>query len=872
MRRRDEDKRKYYDDAHSRFVTDYVTLAKRNDGDYMGVPRSGNSNAWLPILNKGFFTYPVVPRSIRSKTATAVSTDIQLDISSAIKTPEKKAGAELAQNLYRYEEERHWTERVETMIAMLGQIGRFCAILTEKDGEEGLTVGYEEKTKNGWLQTQDDLIGCVSCGATYSPEQLGFEPPEYDAEGKVISSQNGNIPKREKDGIAGGSKESFEHSSWDGDAPRIDAHEKENIAVAPNGATYDNPDEMLADYPPRPQPREYDLQSKKCLNPECESTNLGINQSAQYEPGLMPTGEKDPIKAAQINQKVISSLLIRFDDIHTIGFDWQKSHWFNYHPLESLYEILADCPELEDKIRGGDWSEWSDSARWFYELTKQNGNLGAPASSQQSALDELVEANYWFYQPIMCHGWTEPDGSGYELIKNGETVFSIQPGETIEAATKRSFNTDDFRGVMVKMVGKEIVDVKNVSFLDLFTLVGWMLSVTSHAPTGEERLIQLQDAATRVFSMVYSCVQRLAVPKGWADGRVWNREDLLNQTPGAWIMSKQDINPDDLRNGIAGSVGYITPPNPSNLIDVFINLIIQIAKEESGIFDETVGSNNSQNQTAAGRATALNQSLNLMTPTQKAKKEGKIAWTRVILKLWQTMPDEAFVLIKGTYEEEWKAADIAAFKAMDIDRELVIKAVEGTDVPKTRPQQLVNFQIAAGMGLLAPNPAIDPELQQYILKNVLGIDFDMNNLEADRRLAARRLEAMHEITDGMAKQAGLGYDQLIDVATDPATGAPTRKLHADILMTYAQDLRTKVRQEDNHAAFAGFYIDQLKGVTGGREPREVDVLILENALDMHNQMIAEKARTEALANTMANAPSMPPPIDGAPQTKQSAQQ
>ena len=854
MARRDEETREYYDDAHWKLVTDFITMSKRNSGDYMGVMRQNRRNNWLGVLNKGFVTYPVIPRSIRSKTATAVSTDVGLEITSTLQTPEKKAGAELAKNIYLYEEERGWTERVETLIALHGQLGKFAAILTETDENGAITVGSNDLTAPGWMKTGDDIICCLNCASEYTPDQLGLQPLQGGAaeNKRTINADSPNYDHPES--VAPDLKQAQNFPNVPENVPE---NVLENVAEKTN--------EISADYPPKPENDKYDLTNAVCRNPDCGSMNLGVKETAQYRQSEIPTGEIEAIRAAKITNTVISPLLIRFDDVHTVGFDWTKAHWFNYHPLESRYEIINDCPELEDRIGGGDWANWSDASRWHYELSKSEGNTGAPSRRQLGTINELVEVNYWFYQPVKCHGWTEPDGMGWELIKNGESVFSIKPGESIKDACLRSFNTDKFDGLMVKMVGKEIVDVKNVSFLDLFTLVGWVLSATSHVPVGEEKLIQLQDAATRVFSMVYSCVQRLSIPKGWADGRVWNKDDLLDSQVGKWIMSKQDMNPSDLPRGIQGSIGYIAPPNPSNLVEIFIQLIIQIAKEESGIYDETVGNANSMNTTKGGREVALTQSLGLMSPTQKAKKEGKIAWTRVILKLWQQMPDEAFVLIKGTYEEEWKQTDIEAFKGLDIDGEIVIKAIEGTDIPKTRPQQLENFSVAAQMGLLSPNPGIQPELQQYILKNVLGIDFDMDNIEADRRLASRRLEAMHDIVDKYAQQVG-GYDKLIQIVPDPVSGIDKRVIQESVLFSIAQDVRTKPRQEDNHAAFAGYYTDQIKGVTGAREPREIDVMILENALDMHNQLIAEKAKNEQLAGMMAqqgaNAMNPPPPVAG----------
>ncbi len=835
IRARNDEKKKAYDESHWEHISDYVTMCKRNAGDYLGIMRTDRRNMWNPVKSQAFVTYPAVRRAIHSKTSTSLATNIQLDIQPVLKLPEKKAGAELAMNIYKYSEENDWTERVETLIAMLGQIGKYAAILTEKEENGGLTVGYRDIEKEGWIKSQDLEIGCMDCGATFTPDQLGIEAK---------------------------SPESYPENSPESTPAPVEMESKPESG-----------------YPERPQSPEFDLSGATCMNPDCNSTRLGIATPEDYREGMIPTGEKEAIRAAKIKSTVISSLLIRYDDLHTIGFDWEKAHWFNYHPIETEYELFENHPELKDKILKKDFTGWSDSTRWYYELTKDGGNISNLGQARRDSYNDLAEVDYWFYQPVMCGGWTEPDG--WKLERNGKEVFTIDKGETIEKAFKRQFEPEfegqefKFKGCMLKMVGEEITEIRNISFIELFTLIGWNLSVTSHMPTGEEQLLPLQDAFTKLLSGLFSLALRASNPKGVVDGRKFNKEEFLDNTPGKWISTKQDMNPDEHQRNVTDGAGYIVPPNPPQFVLELINLLIQLNKELSGVYDETVGNANAQNITKGGRELALNQSLGLQAVNAKLKKEGKINWTRLRLKLWQTFPDEAFVLIKGTFEEEWKADDIKAFKELDVDSELLINAVEGSDIPKTPHGQMQNLEIAMQMGLLGEEIPIAPEVKQFILKQGLGLDFDIGNYEADRRLAGRRLEAMNLIAKGFAVEHKVGYDQLvvIEFVPDPLSGEefPVRKLHPDLIMTYAQDYRTKVDQEDNHLVFIGYYVDQKKGIIGSRNPKEVDVLILEQAIDFHNQIVAAKAgqlmKADKLANDATQPPMVPegPPVEGEPQ-------
>ncbi|MEQ1924136.1 MAG: hypothetical protein ABL952_16665, partial [Pyrinomonadaceae bacterium] len=434
-----------------------------------------------------------------------------------------------------------------------------------------------------------------------------------------------------------------------------------------------------------------------------------------------------------------------------------------------------------------------------------------------------------------------------------DVIFDIDAEETIEMAFKRREPDEEFRGLTVETWGEQIIDVKNESFLDVWTLFGWQPDASSAIPMGEERLNNLQDACTNVLSMIYSYVLRASNPKGVYDGKFFDEGQLTNNQPGQWIRAKPDIQT-DIDFDVKKKVGYLNPANPSSLVDIFVQLIIQISKEESGVFDETVGNTNQQNQTAKGREIAVNQSLGLMTPVVKSTKDGIIALARMLLKLWQRhMPDEAYRLVKGTYEDEWKPQDIEQFKALDIARDIKIDAIEGTDVPRTRSEYEQRYFAAVNMGMFDPANPIPLDIRVKIIKTLGLTDVDIDNYEADRRLAARRKDAMKSLMEDAAKATG-GYDKLIEIVVDPATitpenqtGLPKRVLVKDLKLMVAQDPRTKVCMEDNHLTFIGYYTDQLKGLRGSKEPREPDIMLLEDAIDSHRAMIAATSAQSASA-------------------------
>src|SRR5687768_12200397 len=76
--------RSSFDDAHYGRIEDFVVLAMRNKGAYFGAFSQRVKGQWNGRLGKGLVTYPVIPRAIRSKTATAISTDIRLDFKASV--------------------------------------------------------------------------------------------------------------------------------------------------------------------------------------------------------------------------------------------------------------------------------------------------------------------------------------------------------------------------------------------------------------------------------------------------------------------------------------------------------------------------------------------------------------------------------------------------------------------------------------------------------------------------------------------------------------------------------------------------------------------------------------------------------------------
>ena len=838
-----------YDSANRQRLADGVTMTMRNRSDYFGYfyNRSTNSR-WRPYTGKGMVTYPIIGRSVRAKTATACATRVQVDIEPVRSMPEKQAACDMAKNIVKYCREKLWNKQLEATLAELGQLHRFSFLYSTYREQGGVLIDIPEKEEKV-IKTGDTLYTCHNCGMQYGPEDLGIDDfaDEFKDQDLAASDEDDDqtISRAEpaSEEQYPGTEQPDEEQGEDPAQPDDENAEMEGEVVDPDGETAKTLDHAAG-----------------LTCPECQTNTLVLDQRARHEQITSLTGKYQRVDCGYMDTRVISPLLIRFDAYSSIGFQYKRATWFNYHPLVPAFELLAMAPHLAEKIQTGR-NNWSESARWHYDLSNNTSDAaGYTYHGKNYQLDELVEIECWWIAPHACLGWNEPEGwemPMFDVSPEGEimpvegSVITINAGETVEQACMRQFG--EFTGLLVLIHGDEVIGLGNEFFCEKWVGNGWKIDSQSAFPQGEENQLKLQDAATNCLGLYYSNVKRRAASTLVVDPRGGFDEKSIQNAgqPGGTIVrntTSQTIADQNWQHFL----GYLEPGELGASVYNFIQLIIEIAKEESGIFNETVGNVDNQ-ETLGGRKMALSQSLSLMTPTQQNKGETLVEQCYVWLELWQKYaPDEAYALIKGTYEEEWKPLDIAAFKDLDIRRELIATIVEGTDIPRTQTEMEQRFFAAVQIGLFQePNP-LPIQVRAKIIKGVLGIDMDIQNYESNKRLAARRYEFIKKELEVVTPEEAL------TITMDPS-GFPVRRLRPEIIASMAQDPRTAPRGTDVHLTFIEFYTDQINGLAGADQPNEVLIAALDEEISMHRAYVAAGAVQNAAVENIANQAGNPPP-------------
>jgi hypothetical protein len=814
-----------YDDDNRYLVTENVTMVKRDRSDYFGNfdeewldKRHPLQMTWKPQMSKGMVTYPVIRRSVNAKIATELATGIKLAIEPVRKDPQTESVAQKSESISAYFRRLVWDTSFDYAQSKMRQLGRLAYVYTSSNLEGGLEIPFPIMTEKPVMSGTFHL-GCQTCGAQVTPEEVGMTDPLADAQGRLDTAFEEN-----RRAIAG---MSMAKSNVEPDYTGV----YDEAAQIP-----DINDELYC-----PMCAEQGQQGM--LTPQANGVSW---QMAPFHDG---TYEKKP--TGTISSRLVSHLNTRVDEFNAIGFRLNNAHWFNFRFLMPTYQLEQMCGDDDTKkrkVKDRGSREWSDAVRWSYELMKKRGNVIPDVS--ESRVTHLTEVEIWWIQPVACDGWK--CDSEFQVGK-----WKIRPGQSI----CDSFGgKDKFVGLGVMVCGEELLKVFNEDFRKKWTGIAWTPDPYAYFPQGEERLLHLQDAATRVFTLIYSFSQRSAAPRTVAHRKYFTRDDLEAHVVGGIILSKAGT--DDKATGfdLKRYIFNLEAGELPQMMQAFVEMIVTIVKEESGVYDEVTGAGDQHNKTKGGREVALNRSLGLQLPQMQAKGQGLVNWTYQILEHAQEMEDHFFLLFTDEDEEEWTNDDIENFRNTDIRKELNVSVVEGSDVPRTREELEEAYLIAIQEGLFDPANPTPVDIRSIILK-IRGIDYDLDDFDANQRVANIRYDNIKRVLLDADPSSAIIMTPVIDPATgmpsvqiDPQTQQPGEpllqpSLHPKIINDLMTNPLTQVQEfADNHFVFIQFFKRKLFGVIGSRQINPVLMLGLNLYITAHRGYIAaEMARQVALS-------------------------
>ena len=598
-----------------------------------------------------------------------------------------------------------------------------------------------------------------------------------------------------------------------------------------------------------------------CQNPECGS--VGPRENAEITGGCpeggcgAPVTLTDPVVMPRMQvpdgydeqpggdteSVLFTSYEMKVDERNAKGGDLSKCRWVrnNYLVYRNELEMIRPWALLDGK--GGDWTEGLKQARALEITSAQTGD-GLNSTDGADDLDEdlLDYRRYWLSKKALA-GYVSPCD-----YKHGDEaygyVFEIKEGQTLDDVfLDEEGNPLPFEGLYVERQGEEILIYDNEDFLKKWTAGHWQMDATTFWGKAQEDLLDLQEMRIEMVNIFFQAGMSMSLPPLIIDGRMFDGEDFVND-PGAIVYTRKGF--DHATQPISDFIHQMFPQGPGSEMFGFYSLLVQSTDESSGVSPVSVGQGDPANKTAHGQQLLAQRSVGLLVPSQKNKAKAKVEWAYQQLELIQKYwTPGRYVPIKTKYGEEWKEADIEAFREINIREQLVIGYVEGTETPMSLDQRAQNVGVVLSSGLLE-NPAIPVQLKQMVFR-LAGIDYDIDNFEAEIRLCNARLRRMEKVIADY-EQRGLAWviDEEGMPAMDPYDN-PMVNLQAVKMVLNAPGCQV-IPESDNHAIHAEFYADQLKAEAAKDDADPFKIAVLRSRIQEQAFQASEGGKT---ANALA---------------------
>lgn len=522
--------------------------------------------------------------------------------------------------------------------------------------------------------------------------------------------------------------------------------------------------------------------------PECAGEMEVVEESESTAMPVMKGREKkEEKKTGNTVTEFIPAAEIRIDHMGTQGGRLKNALWLEHHHLVPSWKTGNDIKT----------SVISVPLRW--QLALQSGlDYYGGATVDADQVIEYVEQRDLYLRPEFLDQIEEVTAD-FEVGH-----FSIKAGQKLSEATYKGEPVGD-RVLCFKTVGRQILDVYPCNFKTFdeeFIYFSYNTNPSSFWGLFLTELLPMQDVVNYMFTLQVFHTRRNARTTLIADRDAFDAEDLERDL----AFTKE---------------GYVRQPGESigNLFNVvpalnlsgepmgIINMMMQYKGDIGGVQPTMVGgdASNQGYTTASGQMMAKNQSMMLLSAFSQSIARGKEAWVRKqLIEAQRTWSEEQFSFLLKL-NGEWTEEYINAFLECNLETDLVIQYVEGSEVPRLlmeREMALRNFvqdllMLQQAMGQPLP-PQVASDILQKI-KQYTDVDIDVQNQNSELQLIDRRFDLLRRVTEGLEVPAGVAPEDVSAAALKIVTENPAlypfeRENHAvaiewltDRMITLAQE-------------------------------------------------------------------------------------
>src|ERR1041384_379679 len=422
---------------------------------------------------------------------------------------------------------------------------------------------------------------------------------------------------------------------------------------------------------------------------------------------------------------VISPFYVRLDERNSQNGNMSEVDWLDYHPLYTQEEMQSEFGEFDY----GNPTEWSYPARWGHAL--ETGTI-AVEKSRTSTEDEVKmwEVRHIWMRPNEYLTYTPP--SEHEIKDaNDEVIDVIEPDTPLIEQKPEGF--------CFKITGEKLLPYFQESDLqNEWDYGGLRPDPFSFWHTPLVPVIQIQDDVNTMYTIDMQHRERNAQVGIIFKDEAFDADSFENDL----IPAKNGYQMD-------GPIGeyvqtFQTPPMTEAKSGLQM-LLAEVIPNFLGFQPAAVGAP-APSEPYAAQLLQKQQSLGQLTQAQQSQANCEVSWFKKQAKMAQSWPPAKLQYIRTRLGEEWKEEDIEAFYRCDIENDLDIDYLVGSEVPTSLVEREVKIN-----NLMTQISQINPEVFAQIPKEIVsqwlettGIDFDVENTEGQDRLENRRYEAIKE--------------------------------------------------------------------------------------------------------------------------------
>lgn len=489
----------------------------------------------------------------------------------------------------------------------------------------------------------------------------------------------------------------------------------------------------------------------------------------------------------------------RVDGNKTHGGNLQKARWFEHHFLQSVDELEVEYPEHEAMIRGSS-GELSYPLRW--QLALQRG-MTYPVDQNDRYVDEWREVRKIYVTPAMYANFQAD--TNFELKGKDGARFSIKIGQGLKDALYKGEKQPEDTVWCIKVIKQGILDIYPRDFRREWAYTSFMSNPSSFWGLFYTELISLQDIVNYMLTLQVYHIRRNAITSIVYNSRAFNPEDFEEDL----IPTREEF-PYDIN--IGNMFGIVPPLTLSGEPMEMMNTMIMGVSDVSQVTPAMQGQAQ-PNEPYHAQLLQKQQSLGLLSPSQLSKAHAKKQWAMAQLYFtkenWTEEDTDYYIRLNP----DWTTDTIQAFLECDIDSDLIVDFIEGSEIPRSLIEREIEMRqfMQDVLAIAQVNPMIlKPEMLNDILQRLAqagGIDIDINDMEADLNLAQVRYDKIIELIKDVPVPADQAPEIAMQLMNQPAVKMvlyPTlREGHEIQLEFFSDKLRMELAKDDINYLLAG---------------------------------------------------------------------